>query len=185
MIEGARNVGKTHLINSLTAKIPTYKFPFAKFYNECFVQNYNDTPENINSKKELFYLTLGYDITILDLAKQGLLKENIIVDRGILTNLVFGIQSGRITEKEAKIAWEYLLFEYSGFFEVVYIKSDNKEDTRNKDMWSLYNKEETEKLYRIFLTDMKISDLDPIIIKNNFDDDSIKNFNASINMINN
>jgi hypothetical protein len=169
MIEGPRNVGKTFLIKSLGNKIPTYKFPFAKYFNESFSKVNTDEP---NSIKELFYLTLGYDITILDLAKQGLLKEDLIVDRGILSNIIYGIQSGRISEDEGFEAWKWLNTEYKDYFSVIYIDVPDEmqsADNRNKDMWQMYDNTKTRKIYEDFILriDKYFLDTDQIHDKNN------------------
>ena len=184
-IEGSRNVGKTFLIDSIDKDITKYKFPFAKYYNECFsymskIQNKIMKHEDINKRAELFYLTIGYDITILDLFKQGIIKEDLIVDRGILSDIIFGIQSGRVSLPEAIEAWFWILDTYGEFFEIIYIKAKHVEDNRNKDVWDIYNQTETNNLYEEF---MEIGEVYVNYFTNNFDEDSVINFNKLITSI--
>lgn len=181
MIEGARNVGKTYLIDKLTKGIQTYKFPFAKYFNESFAKEFSEAgKKELNSKKELYYLTLGYDITILDLFKNGLISQDLIADRGILSNIVFGIQSGRISISEGMDAWEWLCEEYGDYFEIVYVTTKPKEDARNKDMWDIYDQAETMNLYNTFI---QAAGTHVYEFENQFDDRSVERFNSAIDNI--
>lgn len=173
-IEGARNVGKTFLINSLN-NIQVYKFPFAKYFNDSY--SLNKDPLSVNSNPELFFLTLGYDITILDLCKQGIIKDDIIVDRGILSDIIFGIQSGRITMQTGIDAWNWLFKEYGEYFEIIYIHADIKKDERGKDMWTIYSQSDTDKIYNEFVNTCNIN---MKYYKNNFDNISVDNFSNFI-----
>ncbi len=183
-VEGARNCGKTFLIQSLSLGLQTYKFPFAKYFNECYARSVsqdadviNDRKVALNGRKELFYLTLGYDITILDLYKQGIIKESLVVDRGILSDIIFGIQSGRIGKDEAVESWKWLESEYGEFFDIVFIESEIKKDDRNKDMWELYDASSTVKIYNDFLRLLNIR-YHPV--SNTFDQDGVRAFNETI-----
>lgn len=178
IIEGSRNVGKTFLIDKVKDIVSIYKFPFVKYFNESFTNNIPDNiKQQFNDKRELFFLTLGYDITILDLMKKGLIKHDLIVDRGILSDIVFGLQSKRITENDAINAWKWLMNEYGQFFEIVYITSNNKEDNRNKDAWCHYNNTENVKLSIDFLKNVNY---EPCIINNSFNNKSVENFRKCI-----
>lgn len=178
MVEGARNCGKTHLILNLQNGTRTYKFPFAKYYNECFAGPITrEDKSSFNGKKQLFYLTLGYDITILDLYKQGIITEPLIVDRGILSDIIFGMQSGRICMDEAVESWEWLHKEYGEFFEILFIEAEIRKDERNKDMWELYSASETISIYQEFMERVSMR-VTPVV--NNFDEDSVVNFRKTI-----
>lgn len=169
-IEGARNVGKTFLINKLKElNMETYKFPFKDVYTK-YIQISPET--NLNDDSELFYTTLGYSITILDLMRQGQIKHDIIIDRGVLSDLIFGIQSGRIDKKIA-IEWWSHLFEYEDLFKTVYIYSDNNKDNRNKDEWSFYDIDKTHKIYLSFMEEI---DYKPIMFKNEYNEESVNYF---------
>lgn len=180
MIEGARFVGKSYLVDNLNLGVQTYKFPFAKYFNDSFAKaRAQEIKNDLNSKKELYYLTLGYDITILDLMKQGIITQDLIVDRGILSNIVFGIQSGRITKEEGQDAWDWLCTEYGEFFEIVYIHTEFKKDDRNKDMWGdIYEQQKTTDLYQQFIMNTTIPSFE-----NKFDAHSVERFNWCINRI--
>ncbi len=176
-VDGNRNVGKTFLIDSLK-NITKYKFPFATYFNESYLpimQGYDDelTMLDVNSDRELFYLTLGYDITILDLFKKGIIKQNMIVDRGILSDIVFALQSNRISMEEAIGAWNWLNKEYSEYFEIVNIIAETKQDNRDKDAWTIYNAETTKKLTNDFLI---LSGMKTYTFVNNFNEESVDKF---------
>lgn len=180
MCEGIRNTGKTYLVDNLNVGVKTYKFPFAKYFKESFAKG---CPDNMlkewNSQRELYFLTLGYDITILDLMKQGIITEDLIVDRGILSNIVYGIQSGRIEQHDAKLAWDWLCKEYGEFFEVVYIHTEFKKDERNKDMWGdIYEQQKSSDLYQQFIMNTTI-----LSFQNKFDAHSVIRFNNCISRI--
>lgn len=176
-IEGVRNCGKTYLVDRLNLGIKTYKFPFAKYFNESFTKNDDITTKvEMNSKKELYYLTLGYDITVLDLMKQGIITQDLIVDRGILSNIVYGVQSGRISFDEGQEAWNWLCKEYGEFFEIIYIHTDFRKDERNKDMWGdIYEREKSADLYQHFIRGTNTPQF-----QNKFDNESIIRFNDCI-----
>lgn len=181
LVEGIRCVGKSYLIDNLDNDIQTYKFPFAKYFNDSFTKGLNDKEKKeANSKRELFYLTFGYDITLFDLMKNGIIKQNIIVDRGILSDIVFGIQSGRITLDDGQEIWQWICKEYSEYFEIVYIHTNSKEDNRNKDMWDIYDREKTSAIYQLFIQNIHIHKF-----KNKFDKASVIAFNKCIEKINN
>lgn len=175
-VEGARNVGKTYMLNSIKNKIDLtqYKFPFVDFYNE-----YNSDNNKSNSDVELFYTTIGYDLTLLDLVQKQIIKENIIVDRGILSNIIFGIQSKRIDLDTGIKWWNYLYTKYSDVFKIVYLYSDINEDNRNKDMWSFYDIQETHNLYLQFFNHINY---EPIKIHNKY---NISSENTFFNKIKN
>jgi len=182
-IDGPRNVGKSFLINNSNLDIIKYKFPYAKYYNESFkdvfknIHNLTDDIE-INSRLELFYFGIGFNLTILDLLKQGIITENILADRGLLSDIIHGILANRITIEEGLEAWKWLNDEYGEFFETIYLYSDINTDNRNKDDWDkLYDQKYTMELYQKFisLTDVKIYKY-----KNEFTDNDIHKFKSFI-----
>jgi hypothetical protein len=183
-IEGSRNCGKTYLISQLDHNIhKIYKLPFINFYNKCYTKHLStENKMSLNNNKELFYFTVGYDVTILDLLKTNIIDTNIITDRGMLSNLVFGIQSKRITINTAYDVYSWLNEQYKDYMEIVYIKgiNNNSDESRNKDTWKIYNKNETDDLYNELIEKLNI----PILnINNNFDNQSIINFKFLIDKI--
>ena len=137
-VDGARNVGKTYLISNIDKT--NYKFPF----NDIII----DLAIDKNDSK-LFYLTFGYNITLLDMVKKGIIN-NIVVDRGILSDIVFGLQSGRITMDEAIRFWNIINSKYGDYFNIINIKAEYTKDTRSKDNW-VYNAIQTEHITNTFL----------------------------------
>ncbi len=183
-IEGNRNVGKTYLINSLNIddehNYVKYKFPYVDFYNNCYTSHLTDNKLIYNNHKELYYLTFGNDLTILDLFKKNLIDNNLLIDRGILSNIVFGIQAKRISYKEGKKCLDYIIEHYSHLMDIVYINSIKlTKDNRNKDIWQIYNQEETHKLYNQIITDYK-DKLNIYEFNNMYDNDSVDKFNLLI-----
>ena len=145
LVEGARNCGKTYLIDKISS-LNKYKFPFAKYYNEAYSKSMED-----NSNSELFYFTAGYDVTLFDMHKQGLIENNLLLDRGFLSNIVLGIQSKRITKEQGINHLNYILNNYGDSFKIVYITAPERADERNKDAWEIYKQKETIELYDEFL----------------------------------
>lgn len=176
-IEGARNVGKTFLIDKLREdyrknNIPLdfYKFPFNRVHE---AYTFIEAEDARNDSLELFYMTLGYTVTLLDLAHQNQLKHDIIIDRGVFSDLVFGVQANRTSKKNAIAWWNEFLYTYKDLFKTIYIYSDNTIDNRNKDEWSVYDIKETHNLY------MEIFDktnYKPIMFKNEYNEESINSF---------
>lgn len=185
-IEGARNCGKTFLTNKLIEEVgeefgEVYKFPFVDFYDNLFMKMNNCLPNNphkmdYNNKPELYYFTLGYDIMLLDLAKKGLLKGNIIVDRGWLSNIVFGVQSGRIDFETGIIVAKWLDKNYSDILVTLYVSGDSKieDKTRNKDAWSIYQSDKSRTIYNNLFSEMKKSKI--VRFENKFDEASIDKY---------
>lgn len=185
-IEGARNCGKTFLTRSLLQEVgeefgEVYKFPFVDFYDNLFMEMNNRIPNNphkmdFNNKPELYYFTLGYDIMLLDLAKKGLLKGNIIVDRGWLSNIVFGVQSGRIDFETGVTVAKWLDKNYSDILVTLYITGDSNvtDESRNKDAWSIYKTDKSRKIYSDLFVEMEKSRI--IRFENKFDSESVDRY---------
>lgn len=168
IIEGSRNVGKSFLIDSIKHHFGLYKVPFKPWFDYVLdgkIQN--------NGDKSLFYMPLGGEITTLDLYSKGLLNKNLILDRFFLSNVVYGIQSGRIEKEEAYKNARYILDTYKDIIKVIYIEADFKEDNRNKDDWNLYDKETSNQLYKQVFGDLGV---EYITFKNNFDKQSVIDF---------
>lgn len=168
-IEGARNTGKTFLINQLN-DINVYKYPFKDIYS--VYEEINDNKQDLNNQKDLFYITIGNASTIIDLINKKLLND-LLFDRSIFSDLVFAIQANRITENEV-INWYNKYFkQYEHLFKTIFIYSDNINDNRNKDNWDIYNIQQTNNIYKNLFDKINYK---PILFKNNFDNDSINKF---------
>lgn len=160
-IDGARNSGKTHLISNINSDVDKYKFPFNEHYENLKLSN----------DKSLFLLNLGYNLTLLDL-----IKNKTVVDRGILSDVVFGIMSNRITFEEGEYFLNYISNKFD--FKIVYIIADNRVDNRDKDKW-VYDKYLYDEYSLKLIEKLK----NVTIFKNEFNKDSVFKFNIIINAL--
>ena len=94
-IEGPRNAGKTYLLERYLKENPnkfyTYKFPYFSLY------------EDLDLNKELnagTYFSYGKDLDLLSLAKMNLLPENLILDRGFVSTIIFAMIFRKAKEEE-------------------------------------------------------------------------------------
>jgi hypothetical protein len=179
-VEGARNVGKTFLLDKLDNDYIIYKFPFSQYFNELHTYNINEEKQKLNSDPKLFFLTLGYDITILDLASKGLLKQDLFVDRGIISDLVFGIQAGRINKEFAIVVLKWIIENYGDVFKILYITADNKTDERAKDDWNHYDKSLSNEIFFNLIKDINVF---PYYFNNDFNNESIIRFKKCVSNI--
>jgi len=146
IFEGARNSGKTYLAQKASEhnNIPLYKFEFVKWFNELGLED---------SSRSSHLFALGKELQLLQANRDGILHP-IILDRGFLTVLVWGVLSKRIDFGEAieqldKIVSSNLLENCK----VYYIHGDNpNKSDRNKDNWDFRDNTSDEKfLYEKFI----------------------------------
>lgn len=172
IFEGARNSGKTYLANlaSTHNRIPIFKFEFVDWFNLLKLE---DSSEGIH----LF--ALGKEISIQQMNREGILPD-MIMDRGFLTVIVWGILSKRITEENAYKQLDLIIS--LGLLKnsrIYYIHGDNpNRSNRNKDNWDFMDNTSTEKeLYEKFLGYLKDntdpSEFEIYIFENKFDESSI------------
>lgn len=139
IFEGARNSGKTHLAQKASEfnKVPLYKFEFVKWFNEL---NLSD------DSRESHLFALGKELQLLQANRDGILNP-IILDRGFLTVLVWGVLSKRIPFEEALDELNKIV--HSGLLEnckVYYIHGENpNKSERNKDNWDFRDNTSDEK----------------------------------------
>lgn len=85
-IEGPRNAGKTYLLEKYLKENPnkfyTYKFPYYDLYEKL------DLSKELNAGN---YFSFGKDLDLLSLAKMNLLPENLILDRGFISTIIFAM----------------------------------------------------------------------------------------------
>jgi len=146
IFEGARNSGKTHLAQKASEynQIPLYKFEFVKWFNELSLED---------SSRESHLFALGKELQILQANRDGILQP-IILDRGFLTVLVWGVLSNRITFEDSLDQLDKIII--SGLLnqcKVYYIHGDNpNRSDRNKDNWDFRDNSFDEKyLYEKFI----------------------------------
>jgi hypothetical protein len=147
IFEGARNSGKTYLAQRASEynKIPLYKFEFVKWFNELGLKD---------DSRESHLFALGKEIQILQANRDGILHP-IILDRGFLTVLVWGVLSKRISFEEAFEELDQIIkFGLLENCKVYYIKGDNPDKSdRNKDNWDFRDNTSDEKyLYGKFIS---------------------------------
>lgn len=175
VIEGARNVGKTFLLNSIKDKINVYKYPFSDWFNTIF-----DKDMSKNSLDPMFYMPFGMETGILDIGSKGLLNGPLLVDRGFLSNAVFGIMTKRITKQQAIDNLKWLMKKWPNEYHIVYIDANIKNDDRNKDQWEIYDPIETRELYEELIFELQ---LNITMFYNHFDTESLTKFNETISNI--
>jgi hypothetical protein len=178
MIEGSRGVGKTFLVKSLNMDANIHKIPFAGYFNECFVNDFPDlTKEEANKKTDIHYYSLAYDIIVLDLVKTNKINYDLIVDRSLLSSFVFGILANRVTFDQIKNEYDWIKKTYGQHIEIIYVNGNTGDDTRNKDMWNIYNNKETHDMYQRIIKELEI----PVTyFNNNYDEKSVDGFNVLI-----
>ena len=146
IFEGSRNSGKTYLAQKASEhnNIPLYKFEFVKWFNELGLAD---------DSRESHLFAIGKELQLLQANRDGIL-QSIILDRGFLTVLVWGVLSKRIDFEEAidelnKIISSGLLKNCKVFY--VHGDNPNKSD-RNKDNWDFRDNTSDEKyLYDKFI----------------------------------
>lgn len=181
MVEGARNVGKTFLLNKIKQKV--YKFPFNDYIINSYAKESHEVPFNqMNEYPPIHYFSLGTDIAVLELDKQNMFKDNVITDRNFLSSLVFGIQSKRITYQQALIEGKYIVDNYKKFKIILVFKDNETSDDRDKDRYNIYKYSATVQLYNDLINDIGLQDY-VVFFNNTFDEDAIIQFNSLINNI--
>jgi len=144
LIEGARNTGKTYLLQR--ANIEPYKFPFPFWYGKLKLSN-NDVGTH--------QFAIGKEIILHHLNRDNHITKELFVDRGILTVLVWGVMEDRITMDEAvKQLWT---FAKEGLFdntEIIYISGVNPRERGSKDVWDDSSKNKEVLLYEEFLSEL-------------------------------
>ena len=146
IFEGARNSGKTYLAGRAADynSLPLYKFEFVKWFNDL---NLSD------DSRESHLFALGKELQLLQANRDGVL-QSIILDRGFLTVLVWGVLSKRIIFEEAIDELNQIIS--SGLLnncKIYYIHGDNpNKSERNKDNWDFRDNTSDEKyLYEKFI----------------------------------
>lgn len=172
IVEGARNSGKTYLI-SQQKTLPVFKFDFnTNFSHWKFEKNSTD----------IHWFGLGKEVMLHELNNSGFLPK-MVVDRGILTNSVWGVFQKRITENQAKK--DLINFHKRGFFKgskILLIEGQSKEK-RTKDIWDEddFRREEERGLFSSFSLLLLDLGVEVKTFDNNFDLYSVIRFKIEIN----
>jgi hypothetical protein len=180
IIEGAKNVGKTFLLSQVKGK-QIYKFPFADYFNEFMKgEDFNKSTADVSA----YHFSTAFDVSLLSMNKLGLLTEdNVIIDRGFLSNIVLGILQERITWDTAR---DYIIYlSNRGWLkdvQILYVQTEVSND-RNKDAWEHLSSDMQRRMYDACFNILAevAPEVEIKIFNNNFDSESIDNFITLIN----
>ena len=174
IVEGSRKSGKSYLI-SKQSDFPVFKFDFNSNFS---VWDFGKQSE------EIHWFGLGKEVMLHELNSSGFLEE-IIIDRGILTNSVWGVFQGRITKKQAE--QDLINFNKRGLFKNVRIilVEGEWDQKRTKDVWDSDDSriEEERSIFRSFSLLLRDLGVDVRTFTNNFDLESVVRFKQEIRNI--
>lgn len=171
VIEGARKSGKTYLVNS-QKNLPVFKFDFNGAFEGLGL------PRN---SENTHYFGLGKEVMLHQLDGQGLL-DNLMIDRGIITNSVWGIFQSRVTvsEVESELNWviKERLLDSSAFIQI----KGTFEGERTKDLWDADESrlQEEKDLFDYFFKYISNRGVRTFTFYNRFNDISLDLFNRLI-----
>jgi hypothetical protein len=171
IVEGPRKSGKSYLISQQDS-LPVFKFNF----NENFA--YWNFDKN---GKDVHWFGLGKEVMLHELNNAGFIPK-MIVDRGILTNSVWGVFQRRITEEQAKK--DLVNFYKRGLFNdvsILLIEGNYKKD-RVKDIWDQDDarQDEERRLFSSFSLLLRDLGVEVNVFHNNMDLDSVIRFKTKI-----
>jgi len=172
--EGCRKSGKTYLIEQLLfpSDLPIFKFNFQGIHSELKLQN-NSYTHGIG---------LGKEVMLHQLHVEGLLPRDLIVDRGIITNSVWGIMESRVSFEQVIKELRYMIA--AGYFKstkIIYIEGESME-VRTKDQWDYLDssRERESILFKSILDFCSSNGVEVNYFKNNIDQQSVTNFKQLI-----
>jgi hypothetical protein len=171
VIEGARKSGKTHFVSSQNW-IPVFKFDFNGVYTSLNLPATGDKTHHIG---------LGKELMVQQLNRDGFLPD-LMMDRGVITNSVWGVLNKRVTIKSVYKELDYMLgnnlFKNTFFF---LIKGTSQEK-REKDIWDNMDERipEESALFVEFTDYLMERGVNIQVIENKFDAESLSAFQTII-----
>lgn len=171
ILEGSRQSGKTFFAAS-QSWIPVFKFDFNNLYNDLKL------PAN---GEKTHHIGLGKELMIHQLNKEGFIDQ-IIMDRGIITNSVWGVLNNRVSYeyaiKELNYICEQDLFKKT---QIIYIDGTSNIG-RKKDVWDYMDERipEEKELFKKFINYLMDKNIKIQIIENKFDSESLSSFQTII-----
>lgn len=174
IVEGPRKSGKSYLIEN-QKELPVFKFDF----------NSNFTAWDFGKQSEqIHWFGLGKEVMLHELNNSGFLPK-MLVDRGILTNSVWGVFQGRVTIKQAEA--DLVNFSRRGLFNnvsIVLVRGEWQEK-RTKDIWDQDDKrgEEERSLFDRFSLVLRGLGVNVKVFDNKFDLESVVRFKQEIRNI--
>lgn len=174
IVEGSRKSGKSYLISKQT-DFPVFKFDFNSNFS---LWDFGKQSEDIH------WFGLGKEVMLHELNSSGFLEE-MIVDRGILTNSVWGVFQGRVTKKQAET--DLINFNKRGLFKntKIILVQGHWSEKRKKDIWDQDDSrvEEERSLFTEFSLLLKDLGVNVKVFNNNFDLESVVRFKQEIRSI--
>jgi hypothetical protein len=130
---------------------------------------------------------MGKDLMLMQLNRDGFIKDDLIIDRGFLTVLSWGILEKRVDFPTAKDQMRIFADnDLTKGAHVIYIEGDNPDKSeRNKDQWDDIEKSGSERIsYELMLGHIESTypQVGVTRFKNNFNEQSIKEL---INIVSN
>jgi hypothetical protein len=171
VVEGSRKSGKTHFVNSQTW-FPVFKFDFNSLYTTLSL------PER---GQKTHHIGLGKELMVHQLNRDGFLND-VMMDRGVITNSVWGILNGRVKESQVLSEINYMiengLFKNTIFFLILGTHSEE----RSKDVWDHMDIKIPEEMSLFIKLFEYISErgVRTHVIQNKFDASSLSDFQTLI-----
>ena len=174
IVEGSRKSGKSYLISKQT-DLPVFKFDFNSNFS---------TWDFGKQSEEVHWFGLGKEVMLHELNSSGFL-DKMVVDRGILTNSVWGVFQGRVTKKQAEK--DLINFNKRGLFRntKIIVVQGQWSEKRTKDIWDQDDSrvEEERSLFTEFSLLLRDLGVEVKVFNNNFDLESVVRFKQEIRRI--
>jgi adenylate kinase family enzyme len=181
IFEGCRNSGKTFLSKKISEdlSIQRYQFDFVNYFAGLNLKS--------NGSESSQSFSMGKDLMLMQLNRDGFIKDDLIIDRGFLTVLSWGILEKRVDFPTAKNQMKILADnDLTKDAHVIYIEGENPDKSeRNKDQWDDIEKSGSERVsYELMLGHIESTypQVGVTRFKNNFNEQSIKEL---INIVSN
>jgi hypothetical protein len=174
IVEGPRKSGKSYLVET-QKELPVFKFDFNSNFS---------TWDFGKQSEEIHWFGLGKEVMLHELNRGGFIPR-IIVDRGILTNSVWGVFQGRVTIKQAQT--DLINFNKRGLFKdtSIILVNGHWNEKRSKDIWDQDDSrvDEERMLFDRFSLVLRDLGVDVRVFNNNFDLESVVRFKQEIRKI--
>lgn len=172
IIEGARRSGKSYLIGRQEI-FPVFKFDFNGAFSKL----------DLGHDSRLTHMFgLGKEVMVHQLNKEGIVG-NLLIDRGIITNSVWGVMMERCSSEEALNELEYAIEEKYFHNTTFILVRGTYEGNREKDLWDSMEHlipREVELFDKIF-DFVRSRGVKTRIIQNKFNEESVDEFNKLLN----
>lgn len=172
IFEGCRNSGKTFLSKQISEDlyIPRFQFDFVEYFRGLELES--------KESESAHSFSMGKDLMLMQLNRDGFIQEDVIIDRGFLTVLSWGLLEKRIDLPTARKHLELLNSKgLTRGIHIIYVEGDNPDASdRNKDMWDGIEKTNSEKVAYEFILNQISSDHSNIKVtrfRNEFNEQSI------------